>query len=238
MARLTRRPRRLTLQLRRVGIAALSLALSGCAGSAGGLSGPPPQRGGPAVTYVALGEQLPSTETDPRMSWPSEFAKSALPYWATTYEIDLEDGWTFDLGSIQTQVTALHPSVASIEVGLDEALSGYSVESFSAALAQLLAALKGAHVSTILVGDLPPVPSQSVASSLTAAVGEYNAAITADVRGAGAVLVDVHTVLSRAMSTGKEVMSGGNALTPLGETLIAAAFAAAVKHLRSASSKR
>ena len=67
-------------------------ALAGCASGTGGLSGPPPTHSGPAVTYVALGEQVPSTVTDPRLFWQLMFEKSALPYWATHLRRDRPRG--------------------------------------------------------------------------------------------------------------------------------------------------
>jgi hypothetical protein len=204
-------------------------ALAGCASGTGGLSGPPPTHSGPAVTYVALGEQVPSTVTDPRLFWQLMFEKSALPYWATTFVVTVPEDWESDPAAVAGQVTAFSPTVVSVDVGPEEALAGDGVAGFAASLDQLLDALDRAHVPTILVADLPPAPQQSGTLPTAAEVAEYDSAIAADCKAAGAVRVDVHGILARASSAGQAV-SSASMLTALGDKLVAAAFEAAVRN--------
>ncbi len=206
----------------------LAMVSTGCAGGSGAFSGPPPLRTGPPVTYVALGEQLPSSVTDPRMLWQDLFAQSALPVWATTYVVAVPEDWPTAPAALARQVAALRPTLVSVDVGLDEAVAGEEASVVSSSLRELLAALEHVRVRTILVADLPPTPDRSGGLPTAMEVAAYDSAIAADCKAVGAVLVDIHRTLTRAASSGAAV-STEDGLTARGETLVAAAFEAAVK---------
>jgi hypothetical protein len=218
---------------RRAGVAAVFtaavvIALGGCTSVPGAFSGPPPRHGGPPVTYVALGEQLQPRTTDPRRLWQDVFQQSALPYWATTYLVALDDSWQADPEAVARQVADLNPTVISLDVGVEEASAGEHAAEFSASLGRLLDAFESRHVPTILVANLLPAGAQPNAVPTRAQVAGYDSAIAADSRAAGAVLVDIHAALVRSSAAGDAVTSGGM-LTPLGGAVVAEAFEAAVR---------
>ncbi len=214
----------------------LAIALGGCTEASGTFSGPPPRRAGPAVTYVALGEQLQPRATDPRLLWQDVFRRAALPYWATTYLVEVEGSWQVDPEAVVRQVSALNPTVISVDVGFEEASAGEDAAEFSASLRQLLEALETRHVPTILLANLPPAPAQPDSVPTRGEVADYDSAIAADSKAAGTVLVDIHDLLAHA-SVGGQALSSRGMLTTRGAAVVADAFAAAAKRRLPAAAR-
>jgi len=209
----------------------LAGGLSACSAGSNEFSGPAPQKSGPSVTYVSVTESEPAQPGDVRVSWPMLFYRSALPSWATAYELSVPSGWQFNESPLISQLLALRPTVVTVELGLDEVFGGVGVSEFSASLSQLLTALHTDGVPTVLVANILPLPgSQAGASGVTGLIAAYNAAIAADSAAEGAVLVDAHGTFARALQAGEGVMAFGSSLTPLGETLMARTFDAGARH--------
>jgi hypothetical protein len=196
---------------------ALALCLSACSGGGPGLQGQPPHRGGPRVTYVAA-DELASSAQDARTGWPDILAQSSLPYWATIYTLDVQSNWVYNVPALASQVKALRPTLVTIDVGLFEAANGVPAWQFSQSLSQLLTELRSAHVQ-VFVGDVP----ESLSSS--SLVSQYNADIGSDAKATGAHLVNANSAVARSR---QRVIVGG-ILTPVGQQVIASAFATALK---------
>jgi hypothetical protein len=181
------------------------------------------------VTYVSILGAQPVDSDDPRLAWAQEFCRSALPDWATAYDLSVPAGWEPDESALLRQVLGLHPTVVTVSLGLQDALSGMPVPTFSGALEELLTALRSARVPTVLVANVLPLPGP-LPAGLSSVIASYNQSIAADTAGDRAVLVDVHSAFDRALAHGEAVIAPGNALTPLGERLMADTFAAAVRN--------
>jgi hypothetical protein len=61
-------------------------------------------------------------------------------------------------------------------------------------------------------------------------IAAYNRTIASVSHAEGAVLVDAQAAFGRALRAGRAVMGYGNALTPLGENLMAHTFEIAATH--------
>jgi hypothetical protein len=209
----------------------LAAALSGCSAANTAFDGPAPQHSGPPVTYVAVLGAQPADTSDPRVTWSVVFSRSALPVWTTAYDLTVPADWELDGTALLQQVLDLHPTVVSVSLGLQDALSGVPAPTFSAALTQLLDALRTARVPTVLIANVLPLPGpQPQGAGFAGVISSYNQSIASDAAASGSVLVDVHSAFDRALARGQAVMAGGNSLTPLGESLMAGTFAAAARH--------
>jgi hypothetical protein len=209
----------------------LATAVSGCSAANTAFDGPAPQHSGPPVTYVSILGAQPADTSDPRVAWSLVFSRSALPGWATAYDLTVPAGWELDGSALLRQVLDLHPTVVTVSLGLQDALSGVPAPTFSAALTELLGALRAARVPTVLVANVLPLPGpQPPGAGFGELISSYNQSIAADAAAGGAVLVDVHSAFARALARGRAVMADGNSLTPLGASLMAGTFAAAVRH--------
>jgi hypothetical protein len=145
-------------------------------------------------------------------------AQSALPYWATTYFLDVQSNWVYDVPALVAQVAALHPTVVAIEVGSYEAANGVPSWQFSQSVGQLLSDLGPLH-ARIFIGNLPAILGPSTVLS------QYDADIAAAAKASGAVLVNASAAIAR--SRGRVIADG--ILTPVGQQVIASAFAFAVR---------
>ncbi|MGH9170094.1 MAG: hypothetical protein ACRD0Z_04395 [Acidimicrobiales bacterium] len=197
------------------------VCVAGCAGGGPGLAGQPPHRGGTAVTYVSA-EELGGGSQDPRLAWPDIFAQSSLPYWATTYALDVEWDWVFDVPSLVSQVKALRPTLVTVELGMFEALNAVPAWQFSQSLSQLLSQLK-ASGRRVLVGNVP------TALGPASLLAQYNTDIASDAKAAGARLVDISGAVARGATGRAGALISGGVLTASGQRVVAATFAAALK---------
>lgn len=210
--------------------AAVVVGLSGCGAGGGDFSGPAPVRTGAAVTYVSISESPPAGSVDVRASWPLLFESTSLPRWALTDELVLPDGWVFSEGAVLDQLLALRPTVVTLVAGLPELSEGLAPGSFAAALRRLLGALRGARVPTVLVANLLPSSGPATTPTQDATVAAYNKAIAAACAAEGAGLVNADALFTQALRQGKAVLGPGDALTALGQGLLASGFRSVLGH--------
>ncbi|HET9051425.1 MAG TPA: SGNH/GDSL hydrolase family protein [Candidatus Dormibacteraeota bacterium] len=209
-------------------LGALASALLAACGSSTPATpiGPAIAGGGAAGVYAAIGaSETVGAGIDRndqalrfRDTWPQLFFNQALPR-ATTY-------FNFGMGGITTSqaltaeippALAVHPTVATVWLNVDDLVRGVTAASYETDLDTLVHDLRQGGSATVLVANTPwldhlpaylacrnPVPGgpacllggsvtlpgPDVVNSL---VDDYNAAIARVVRREGAVLVDLHS---------------------------------------------
>jgi hypothetical protein len=248
-------------------MALAALAASGCLGPASVVA--PTRRVGPPITYVAIGgeESLSLASAGSFGSTGSgsggfvqRFYQRTLGLNTTLYDL-AEPGATVAVAlSDQAQeAVAVRPNVVTVWLSTSDLLAGTPAATYGAELARLLGRLRRQGRTTVLVANVPPVDRlgfyqnceqapQLCGSVLTylpppaAVAGEiagYDSAIAGAAAQTGAVVVDVHGALSRALARPGEpalmtVAGYSLQLSPTGGAIVAASFARALSRARKA----
>lgn len=236
-------------------LACVAVATAGCTSATRSTAGPAPRSPGPPLTYVAVGgnESLGYDADDPsRQGWTQLFYQKALPPAATFYDLAESGATTVTALSDQVpEAMALHPDVVTVWLSLSDLLAGEPADAYQAQLDQVVHRLRGNGATKVLVATTPPLgqlpgyqrcvrspqqcrpdlqhlPSPATAAALAQA---YNTAIARVAADQGAVVVDVHAAMARALAR-----PSGSALTSTddldlstgGHALVAGLFASAL----------
>jgi lysophospholipase L1-like esterase len=210
--------------------------------------GPP----APGRVLVALGDsaatRLPPG-SDFRSSWTQQFYRSSRGPDGTLYDFTTPGATVANALDVQLPpVRDTRADLAAVWVNTTDLLEGLAPATYGQRLGQLVAALR-ARGMTVLLANAPPiqlfptypacvnsppvcgvgvpVPSPS---AMAAQVGAYDATIASIAQADGARLVDLNTVMTRALSrsAGSALVTNGVNLTAAGADLVAQAFAAQV----------
>jgi lysophospholipase L1-like esterase len=194
------------------------LTLSACGASAASGVGPspsPPKR----VVYAALGasETYGIGAGNPRQAWPRVFTDDVLPRSAVLYNFGIPGATTAQaLHDEVPAALAVHPTVATVWLNVNDLLSGVAAQDYEAQLRQVLRALRRGGQTRVLVANTPdlaqlpayraclpgapaggpacliPAEFMPTPQAVAAAVAAYNTAISDAAKQEGATLVDLH----------------------------------------------
>ena len=235
----------------------IALALAGCSPSrrkgptfASGATGQP-------VVFAAIGgsETVGEGMDNPvRDAWPQVFFRSALTASATFVNFAIAGvSVATAIDGELPEVRDLHPNLVTVWLNVTDLLRGVPATTYESQLRSLVSQLKklGAlvlvantppverlpayetcldplhHPGTCPDGVLRPVPPPT---TIAAIVSSYNAVVARVVASEGAVLVDLHGALLPSAATA--ALAGPDGLDPgdAAAALIAAQFAAALRH--------
>lgn len=172
-------------------------------------------------TLVALGDEATSllqSESSIRQSWAQQFFLRGVPRSTSFVNLAQQSSTVAAARGAQLAVVRqVRPRVVVVLLGLDDVRAGERIGMFTDEYSGLLADLKAAGVDRILVATLP------VAAG---AVAPYNAAIRAEARRAGAVVVDLAT---RSVGGSVDARFGVFVPDADGQRTIADAFVAAYR---------
>jgi lysophospholipase L1-like esterase len=180
-----------------------------------------PSTSGPVpIVYAAIGasETYGIGANDRyRQAWPQVFFNDVLPSSAVLYNFGIPGATTAQ--ALQDEVpaaVAVHPSVVTVWLNVDDLIRGVSASDYEAQLRQLLHSLRRGGQTQVLVANTPDlgqlpayraclpnaptggpaclvpdglVPTPQV---IAAAIDAYNAAISTAAKAEGATLVDLH----------------------------------------------
>jgi lysophospholipase L1-like esterase len=209
--------RRLTARLAAV-VVALTLSACGTTATTSGTR-PSPSASAPVV-YAAIG----ASETYGigagdryRQAWPQLFYNDVLPPSAVLYNFGIPGATTAQaLRDEVPAAVAVHPTVVTVWLNVNDLISGVAVPTYEAQLRQLLHAMRRGGQTRVLVANTPDVgqlpayraclpsapaggPACLVPQALlpnpqavAAAVAAYNAAISEATKQEGATVVDLH----------------------------------------------
>src|ERR1700674_72270 len=193
--------------------------LSSCAST-------PPTRARPGTdapvpgVYAAIGasETYGIGATDRyRQAWPQVFYNDVLPKSAMLYNFGIPGATTAQaLHDEVPAAVAVHPTVATVWLNVNDLISGVTALDYEAQLRQVLHTLRRGGQARVLVANTPdlgqlpayraclpnapaggppcliPAGFMPTPQAVAAAVAAYNAAITEAVNLEGATLVDLH----------------------------------------------
>jgi lysophospholipase L1-like esterase len=173
-----------------------------------------------AVVYAAIGasETYGIGASDRyRQAWPQVFYNDVLPRSAVLYNFGIPGATTAQaLHDEVPAAVAVHPTVVTVWLNVNDLISGVSALDYEAQLRQVLRALRRGGQARVLVANTPDLsqlpayraclPNAAAAGptclipaglmptpqAVAAAVAAYNAAITEAVNLEGATLVDLH----------------------------------------------
>lgn len=236
-------------------LVALTATLASCTSGGAAFNGPPVQHVGTPVTYLAVIDLLAVPPEDASPLFAQALLSQAFPPWATSYEAVATNGT--DAFAALTRSAALarsvHPTVVAVSEGMTALFRGVASSQFASALGELLAQLRGSGATTILVGNLVPADLSASAdaclsrtscdlapdgatwteAALANEITAYNDAIAIEAASHGAVLVDLHGALEKAIDrrgAGAVWSSSSYSLTVYGSGLVADAFLQAIRH--------
>jgi lysophospholipase L1-like esterase len=194
------------------------LTLSACA-TMPTTGSPPSASAGAPVVYAAIGaSETLGVGADDRslQAWPQVFSKDVLPRSAMLHNFGIPGATTAQaLRDEVPAALALHPTVVTVWLNVNDLISGVTAQDYGSQLRQLLRDLRQGGQARVLVAntpdlaqlpayraclpDPPPgsrclIPSQFMPTpqAVAMAVAEYNAAISDAARQEGATLVDLH----------------------------------------------
>jgi acyl-CoA thioesterase I len=197
----------------------VALTLSACATTPA--AAVRPSTSGPApVVYAAIGasETYGIGANDRyRQAWPQIFFNDVLPSSAVLYNFGIPGATTAQaLHDEVPAAVAVHPSVVTVWLNVNDLIRGVSASDYEAQLRQLLHSLRRAGQTQVLVANtpdlgqlpayracLPTAPTGGPAclipdglvptpQVIAAAIDAYNAAISTAAKAEGATLVDLH----------------------------------------------
>jgi acyl-CoA thioesterase-1 len=207
------------------------------------------------IVYAAIGasETVGAGTRDPlRQAWPQLFFNQALPGSAVFYNFGFPGATTAAaLTEELPAAVAVHPTVVTIWLNVNDLLASVPPDTYEAQLRQLVAGVRQAGARRILIANTPdldrlpaylacnaavatafhcpfhqPVPN---AATLNALVDAYNAAINRVSAAQGAEVVDLHIQGEVADAHPDWVSSDGFHPNAQGYEAIAAAFQTALR---------
>jgi len=242
------------------------LTVTACAGHPHRSPTLPVDAGGTPVVYAAIGASETvgeGTDNPIRDAWPQVFFRTALPTSAAFLNFAIPGvGISTAVEGELPQVRDVHPNLVTVWLNVDDLLHGVPAATYEGQLRSLVAQLRAAG-ALVLVANTPPVDllpayrscvdpaldpdlcppgvARPVPSPVTIAaeVDAYNGAIARVAAEEGATVVDLHTPLRTAASTGRLVdLIGVDGISPsaAGARLVAAQFAAALHAARAGRS--
>jgi len=211
----------------------------------------------PAAVYAAVGasETYGIGASDRyREAWPQVFFHDVLPASAIFYNFGIPGATT--AAALRDEVPAalaVHPSVVTVWLNVNDLIQGVSAKDYAGQLRQLLHAMRRNGQTRVLVANTPDlgqlpaykaclpnarakapeclIPTGLVPSpdELAAAVNAYNAAIAQVVKEEGATLVDLHAGDGLLAQHPEWLSSDGFHPNGLGYAAIARVFEAAYR---------
>jgi lysophospholipase L1-like esterase len=201
------------------GLMFAGLTLSACGASATSGVGPspsPPKR----VVYAAIGasETYGIGASDRSLqAWPRVFYNDVLPRSAVLYNFGIPGATTAQaLHDEVPAAVAVHPTVVTVWLNVNDLISGVAAQDFGAQLRQVLRAFRRGGQTRVLVANTPdlaqlpayraclpgapadgptcliPAGFMPTPEAVAAAVAAYNTAISDAAKQEGATLVDLH----------------------------------------------
>jgi lysophospholipase L1-like esterase len=205
--------------LTRVAAVVAALTLSACATTPSAGARPSASPAAPVV-YAAVGasETYGIGATDRyRQAWPQVFYNDMLPRSAVLYNFGIPGATTAQaLHDEVPAAVAVHPTVVTVWLNVNDLISGVDAPSYEAQLRQVLRALRRGGQARVLVANtpdlgqlpayracLPNAPAGGPAclipqallptpQAVAAAVAAYNTAISKAAKQEGATVVDLH----------------------------------------------
>ncbi len=196
----------------------MGLTLSACGGIAN--TGTHPSLSAPTrVVYAAIGasETYGIGAGDPRLAWPQVFSDNVLPQSAVLHNFGIPGATTAQaLRDEVPAALALHPTVVTVWLNVNDLISGVTAQDYESQLRQLLQDLRQGGQARVLVANTPdlaqlpayraclpgapaggpecliPAGLMPTPQAVAAAVAGYNAAISNAAKQEGATLVDLH----------------------------------------------
>jgi lysophospholipase L1-like esterase len=238
--------------------AALLLSACGRGGQVGAAVLPSISPPGDPITYVAVGASETAgvgADQPERDAWPQVFYRTALPRAAVLFNLGIPGATVADaLRQEEPVAVDLHPDVVTVFLNVNDMLHRVQPSDYEAQLQRLLADLRGAGHTQVLVANVPPLdrlPSylrcapfapasggscdtslRLPPGALNALVDRYNAAIAEAASRTGGVVVDLHGAGLRVQGQESTYVSGdGFHPSTAGHRLIAQAFAEAYRRL-------
>jgi lysophospholipase L1-like esterase len=205
--------------LARVALVVAALTLGACASTPA--TGTRPLASGAApVVYAAIG----ASETYGigagdryRQAWPQVFYNDVLPRSAVLYNFGIPGATTARaLHDEVPAALAVHPTVATVWLNVNDLISGVTAQDYEAQLRQVLHGLRRGGQARVLVANTPdlaqlpayraclpgapaggpacliPAGFMPTPQAVAAAVAAYNTAISDAAKQEGATLVDLH----------------------------------------------
>src|SRR5881398_2825866 len=128
------------------GLALAGLTLSAC-GAIANTGAPSPSAPTPVV-YAAIGasETYGIGAGDPRQAWPQVFSDDVLPRSAVLHNFGIPGA---------TTALALHPTVVTVWLNVNDLINGVSAQDYEAQLRQVLRALRRGGQARVLVANTP-----------------------------------------------------------------------------------
>lgn len=212
----------------------------------------------PQVIYAAVGASETygvGADDRYRQSWPQVFYNEALPGSAVLYNFGIPGATTAQaLRDEVPAALAVHPSVVTVWLNVNDLIQGVPASSYAQQLQQLIHALRQNGRGRVLVANTPdvsrlpayraclpdapaggpacPIPPTFVPypAAVATAVDGYNAAIARVAEQEGATLVDLH--LSAAIIDQHPNWFSADGFHPNGQgyAVIAGLFEAAYRH--------
>jgi len=204
------------------------LTVAGCSPARRAAGGPRPAPSAPAGLYVAVGASETrgvGTDNPLRESWP-QVLFGALPAGYSFVNLGISGATVAQALTDELPIAvALHPTLVTVWLNVDDLLSGVPASRYEADLFRLVAGLR-ATGARVLVANTPPLdelPAYLVCSdpahhpgscdpavprpvpgpaTVDAAVDAYNAAIARVSAANGAVVVDLHALGLQARTAG------------------------------------
>jgi lysophospholipase L1-like esterase len=203
--------------MRRAAFLLAALTLSACATAPTGAHPSPAATA--RVVYAAIGasETYGIGASDPRQAWPRVFSDDVLPRSAVLYNFGIPGATTAQaLHDEVPAAVAVHPTVVTVWLNVNDLISGVAAQDFGAQLRQVLRALRRGGQARVLVANTPdlaqlpayraclpgapaggpacliPAGFMPTPQAVSAAVAAYNTAISDAAKQEGATLVDLH----------------------------------------------
>ncbi len=135
----------------------MGLTLSACGGIAN--TGTHPSLSAPTrVVYAAIGasETYGIGAGDPRLAWPQVFSDNVLPQSAVLHNFGIPGATTAQaLRDEVPAALALHPTVVTVWLNVNDLISGVTAQDYESQLRQLLQDLRQGGQARVLVANTP-----------------------------------------------------------------------------------
>lgn len=211
------------------------------------------------VVYAAIGasETYGVGASDRyRQAWPQVFYNDVLPQSAVLYNFGIPGATTAQaLHDEVPPAVAVHPTVVTVWLNVNDLINGVSVADYAAQLRQVLHALRRGGQTRVLVANTPdlgqlpayraclpnappggpacliPAAFMPTPQAVAAAVAAYNAAISDASKQEGATLVDLHLNDSQITQHPEWISADGFHPSSQGYAVIARQFEDAFRRL-------
>jgi lysophospholipase L1-like esterase len=242
--------------LARVALVVAALTLGACASTPATGTRPSPSGAAPVV-YAAIGasETYGIGAVDRyRQAWPQVFFNDVLPRSAVLYNFGIPGATTAQaLHDEVPAAVAVHPSVVTVWLNVNDLINGVAAPDYEAQLRQLLRALRRGGQTRVLVANTPdlaqlpayraclpgapaggpacliPAAFMPTPQAVAAAVAAYNVAIGDAAKQEGATLVDLHLNDSQIAQHPEWISADGFHPSTQGYAVIAKQFADAYR---------